>query len=345
MNTAVKELRGAVAVWAVLFAFALGAGSLPSPNDSVPLVELKLGPDAIHSLREHPRRPVMAVVRINDVSYSGVRVHLKGSGSFQPIDRKPSFTIAFPRSNAFGGSKIYLNNSAEDATFVQEKLGSELFASIGIATPRISHARVQMNGRSKGLYVLKEGFDAVVYSKTSLAKPEFAPLLEAAKEPVMETRWEKLNALMDVDEFTSFAAMEVLICHWDGYSLAQNNFRVSRDSATQRFVFLPSGMDQIFGNPKFPIYPDMTGLLARALMDIPEGRARFASRLSELADKLDATKTTERAREILASLRSSVPPSQFTEMQENLEDLCPRILAREKYVRSQFRTIASAQGL
>jgi spore coat protein H len=342
MITTVKLPRAAIAFWATLFAFALGAGRAPSRSDSAPLVEITLAPTAINSLREHPRRDVSAVVRVGDVSYPGARIHLKGSGSFQPIDRKPSFTIKFPQNSPFAGSKIYLNNSVEDGTFVQEKLGTELFASIGITTPRVSHARVQVNGRSKGLYVLKEGFGGVVYDKSSFANPELAPLLEAAQEPNLDVRWQKLNTLLDMDEFASFAAMEVLICHWDGYALAQNNFRVVRDSATQRFVFLPSGMDQIFGNPKFPIYPDMTGTLARLLMEIPEGRARFASRLSELANKLDAQKTTERAREIVASLRSSVPAAEFTEMQENLDELCSRILAREKYVRSQFRAVASA---
>lgn len=44
-------------------------------------------------------------------------------------------------------------------------------------------------------------------------------LVDASNEPSPAKRWERLNEVLDMDRFLTFVAMEVLTCHWDGYSL------------------------------------------------------------------------------------------------------------------------------
>lgn len=126
-------------------------------------VRVELKPEAVESLRKDPRAWVFATVTDNTGVYPEVSVHLKGAtGSFQPVDERPSLTLDFCRSGSerkFRGlRRIHLNNSVEDPSLLNEKLASVLFLSAGVPCPRVAHARLKMNGRELGLYVLKEGF-------------------------------------------------------------------------------------------------------------------------------------------------------------------------------------------
>ncbi len=47
----------------------------------------------------------------------------------------------------------------QDDSYLHEGLCSELFTAAGLVAPRVTHARVLLNGRDLGLYVLKEGVD------------------------------------------------------------------------------------------------------------------------------------------------------------------------------------------
>src|SRR5207249_5635427 len=58
-----------------------------------------------------------------------------------------------------GIDKLALNNSVQDPSYLTEALCGELFLAAGVPTPRATHARVELNGRDLGFYVLKEGFD------------------------------------------------------------------------------------------------------------------------------------------------------------------------------------------
>jgi spore coat protein H len=351
---------GWIVLHALLFSAMISAGtvfpakSISCADDlfrdgSVSAIEITLSDHDLISLRKHPRRQVSAVVDIDGTVFGNAAVHLKGAGTFQTIEQKPSLTLRF--EGLAGLSKVHLNNSDEDRTFAQEQLGSELFAAAGIPSPRVGHARVKVNGEDKGLYVIKEGFTpeflarnfseehAIVYDKTSLGG--VAELADAGKESDLERRWQKLNQVLDIDQFVSFLAMEVSLCHWDGYGLANNNFRVFRNSITGRYIFLPAGMDQLFGNPAFPVSPDMTGTLARALFETSEGKERFAMRVAELSEKFDAVRIVQRAREIAFSLRSAAGLSEFAEVREAAEDLSDRIVARGTYLRQQVKAFTA----
>ena len=64
-------------------------------NGSVLEIRLELAAAEIESLKKENRTFVRATVREGGRSYSKVGIHLKGVGSFRPIDDKPSFTVKF----------------------------------------------------------------------------------------------------------------------------------------------------------------------------------------------------------------------------------------------------------
>jgi spore coat protein CotH len=94
---------------------------------------------------------------------ANVGVRLKGRGSFRAIDQKPSFAIKFDEyieGQAYRGfKKLLFNNSVQDASYVSELLATELFRDAGVPAARVTHARMRLNGRDLGLYVVVEAMN------------------------------------------------------------------------------------------------------------------------------------------------------------------------------------------
>src|SRR5207249_4044056 len=221
--------------------------------------------------------------------FRDVGVHLKGTVSYRPINDKPSFTLDFGKfvrgQGLRGLQQIHLNNAVQDSTCLKEQIAGELFRAAHVPVPRVAHALVTLNGRELGLYVIKEGFtqeflsrhferadgnlydtddghDVDQHMKRHLGQAstrdqiDLQHLAAAAMEPDLSRRWERLQQTLDMDRFFTFMAMELMICHWDGYCLGRNNFRIYHDPGTRKMVFLPSGMDQVFSKADLPGKPD-----------------------------------------------------------------------------------------
>jgi CotH kinase protein len=270
---------------------------------------------------ERPERiDVKATVREGDQVYKDVAIHLKGSFTFQPIDARPSLTLNFdkfaPGQRFHGLNKIHLNNTVQDPSCLNEAVARDFFNDIGVVTPRAGHASVILNGRPLGLYVLLEGankeflkrhfasakgnfYDAgsggeidseleIDSGDKESDRAELKALAEAASELDPAKRWARLNELLDVDQFLSFIAGEVLLVHWDGYATgAPNNYRVYHDVSRGKLVFIPHGLDQLLGSGAAArtLRPSFTGLVARGLVTTPEGRSRYMKRITNLAAK------------------------------------------------------------
>ena len=174
---------------AVASAWLLVAASLPAPaahphtetlpaatdlfaGDWVPRLEIKIEEDGLNVLRGNssnrynaPNRPdALATVHEGTNIYRQVAIHLKGSaGSFRELDNKPAFTLHFnehiPAQRFHGLEKISLNNSVQDATYMCEVLGRQIFNATSVPVPRAGHASVILNGEPLGLYVLLEGWN------------------------------------------------------------------------------------------------------------------------------------------------------------------------------------------
>jgi hypothetical protein len=232
--------------------------------------------------------------------------------------------------------------------------------------PRAAHALVSLNGRQLGLYVIKEGFteeflgrhferaDGNLYDAdyghdvdqhmrrhsgpdSTDGQSDLDCLAAAALEPDLSRRWGRLQKTLDMDRFLAFMAMELMTCHWDGYCLGQNNFRIYHDPRTDKLVFLPSGMDQVFSKADMPWKPDMSGLVARAVMEIPEGRQQYAARFKELFSNLFVSeRLTNRVNQLLADLRPRLEAGVFREMNRDASELCVRMAERELNLRKQL---------
>ena len=186
----------------------------------------------------------------------------------------------------------------------------ELFRAAGIPASATRPAVVTLNGRNVGLYLVQESFRSEFFSRhfsrgdghcyemdgaaadasartggvppAPMPGSRLAALGEAIAETDLEKRWQRLEGVLDLEEFVTFMVLEVLFCHHDGYSLARNNFRVYDDPGRDRLVFLPQGMDQLFGKADYPWNPVMGGAAARAVMEAPAGRRLYEQRCRAL---------------------------------------------------------------
>jgi hypothetical protein len=329
-------------------------------------VQIRLGSEEAARLNADGRTYVSAKVRLDGLSYAEARIHLKGHGSFRTLAEKPSLTVDFGPSAAnasFPGSrKIHLNNSVEDGSFLREWVGSKLFRAAGVPAPRVTHALVQLNGRRLGLYVVKEGFTHEFLARNfspavgrlyelPSGQPELhaiqseggrlQELAAAAQESDLNRRWERLHQSLDLNRFISYMAMEVVTCHWDGYSLARNNYRVYEDPGTGKETFLPTGMDQLFGNPGLTWEPHMAGLVARSIMDIPQGRAAYRTRLEQLLrDNFDPEQVRREIAQRRSTLCKVLSMGAAREVREEAERLTGQVAQRYAHLTAEL-TIGS----
>jgi len=135
----------------------------------------------------------------------------------------------------------------------------------------------------------------------STEQPDLKALAKAAQESDPAQRWKKLTPVLDLDRFVSFAAVEVLLWHRDGYSMDRNNYRIYHDPASDQMVFLPHGMDILFSKANGPIWPEWRGLIARAVLETPDGRQRYRERMGKLLSTVFVPGTLQTRIQELAS--------------------------------------------
>lgn len=350
----------------------LASTSLCVANDffasgRVPHIRIEIAKTNIDSLRRDARKYVPATFRDGETVYTNVAIRLKGAaGSFRQVDDRPALTLNFDKytkgQNFHGLEKMHLNNSVQDPSYLTELLCGELFMAAGVPAARTTHARVELNGRDLGLYVLKEGFDKTFlkqHFKTTRGNlydggflreiteeleidsgetkdyADLQALARAAKESDPSVRLAGLEKVLDVDRFLTFIALEVITWHWDGYAMKRNNYRVYNDldSGSGKVVFFPHGMDQMFWDPNGPIFPNFDGLVARALISTQEGRRRYRDKIGTLLTNVyDIAKITNRIHEVQGRIRPFVGRSHS----HAVADLRNRIIARAASIQQQL---------
>jgi spore coat protein H len=351
-------------------------------NGVIPRLKIEIAPTELERLRHQPREYVRCTVIENSKTrYEQVGIHLKGAaGSFRAVDDRPALTVnfdEFKKEQVFHGlDKIHLNNSVQDPTYLNELLASELFQAAGVPAARTTHARVWLNGRDLGLYVLKEGFNKRFvrrhYADASGnlfdggfvqdldGQPrrqsgdgpkdgsDIRALIEACQEPDMVKRWPRVEQMVDIDRFLTFTAMELLMCHWDGYNRNRNNYRFYIEPKSRKIHFFPHGTDQLFGDPNFGVFDAFSSIVGNAVLSNPEWRLRYRRRLLALmkhfvpADRLlqrvDAHQ--KRLTPIVAEL-GGYPAQEFDYHVRQLKD---RLTARARSLTEQTRSIVADRG-
>jgi hypothetical protein len=221
-----------------------------------------------------------------------------------------------------GLSQLTLNNNHQDTSQINACLAYELFRAAGSPAPRCNFARVSVNGEHLGIYshvedigkpMLRRWFDddaGNLYEgvlsdfrpgwtdtfelKTNEAEADRSDLarvvtaLEASDEEVVAA----LDAVVDLDAFYTFWAIESLVNHWDGYNGNLNNFHVYHDPTSDKMRFIPWGVDAAFGiaNPFPPLNrpPSVHAVssIARRLYGVPSAQALYRARLGELLNQV-----------------------------------------------------------
>ena len=374
-----RKLIPAVALTLLAFARA-AAKDDPSVQffaEQVPRMEIRLDAKAANSLRNDPRTYVLGTVIEGGVQYTNVSIHLKGAaGSMRHFDDRPGLTLNFNRAakgqKFHGLEKLHLNNSVQDGSLMTEMICADLYRAAGVPTARATHAVVQINNRKLGLYVLKEGYDEEFLKrnfkrtdgnlydggflndidqplkldegKTPVNHEDLKALFNAAYERDLPKRQQRLDALLDMDRFLSFVALNMLTCDWDGYVAKPNNYRLYFNPESGKAVFIPHGMDQMFWWTDYPILPNGGGgLVSRQLLEVPAFRARYYERLEELTkDVLTAERLTNSVNRIVGRLRKNLAadlPQLVDQIALQSGGMQSRLMARVREVQEQLGSL------
>jgi hypothetical protein len=353
----------------------LFTGPVPKLRIDIPDEGMKVLRDYKQVWRQsRPERiDVRATVREGERVYTNVAVHLKGSYTFQPIDSKPSLTLhfdRFARGQRFHGlTKVHLNNSIQDPSGLSEQFARELFVEVGVPAPRATPALVNLNGRELGVCVLVEGankefvkrhfasakgnlYDGGSGGDVTKAleadsgdhpedRSDLTNLVQAAREPEMARRLSRLEAVLDVERFITQAAVEDIIIHWDGYAIGGNNYRVFHDVSRDKMVFMPHGMDQLFGvssSLTLSLTPPFKGMVAKALFAVPQARRRYLQRMENLAtNELRPEALQVRLNRLAARLRPALASELRADFDDAVEGLQGRVALRLRIVAQQLR--------
>lgn len=351
----------------------------------IPELRIVVGEAEMATLKEGPRtfvigspRPYVqaSILENGQTTYANVAIKLKGSaGSFRPVDDRPALTInvaKFDKQQTFHGmSKFHLNNSVQDDTYLHEWLCEDLFRAANLPATRVSHARVWLNDRDLGLYVLKSAFDKDFLKRhfkdakgnlyeggfvqdidVELEKEEgkgpddrsdLTALLNACREPDIDLRWQKVDSLLNVDHFISFMAMEMMVDHWDGYTLKHNNYRLYFDSNTQKAHFIPHGMDQVFNNANASVIDLPSSIVGSSVMLNGDWRERYRKRLAELLTLFSPTDNILRrvdvAHQRLQAVLNKMNPQSARDHDDRVRRLKERLVARvENLIKQQSQS-------
>ncbi|MEN9304202.1 MAG: hypothetical protein RL264_2631 [Bacteroidota bacterium] len=181
--------------------------------------------------------------------------------------------------------KLNLNGEHNDVSILRTRLSNQLLKFAGIPCSRTSYVKLFINNEYKGLYINVEHIDEqfikaripgqpvgdlykctypanMMFNGTSIGN--YVGPYEA-KTPPAESYSSLINFLdilnnsttenfpcaiqevFDVDLYLRTLAMEILIGHWDGYCVNQNNYYLYKRPNDGKFMFIQYDMDNTFG--------------------------------------------------------------------------------------------------
>ncbi|MGH7555173.1 MAG: CotH kinase family protein, partial [Longimicrobiales bacterium] len=284
-----------------------------------------LGPGCFDGPPVSPYTEFPANATIDGETFANVSIRKKGFyGSADQF--KPSLKI--DSNDLVGGQLIAglehltFNNARQDPSLVKQCLGYALFEAAGLPASRCNFANVTVNGLNLGVYVHVEEIEEQPYlgryfanttgniyegtlsdfrttfvntferknNEENPSQADLAAIVAAAIVPDGQPM-PALGALVNMDAFHTYWAMEGLIGHWDGYQSNRNNFWIYFDPNNGgRANFLPWGIDALFAGGN-PLAGNLSGnapvvfpraMLTRKLYLEPTSRAIFLGRVQTL---------------------------------------------------------------
>jgi hypothetical protein len=334
--------------------------------------EFQISDAALNQLRRSPRSYVTGTVREGDHVLTNVAIRIKGMGSFRNVDSKPSLAVKFDEfatnQHYRGLSKLMFNNSVQDPTYLAEMIATQMFRDAGVPAARVTHARVQLNGRDFGLYVVIEAMNKQFLKQhftdasgnlyeaylgdidSRMEQDSGVPgnqsdvhkLYAACRVQDPTERWTQLNKVLDVDRFVSFVAMEMFTSHWDGYAIHTNNYRIYHDPKTDKFTFITHGIDWAFKRPNVSAMPPpLKSIVGRAVFSTPEGEKLYNERVRTLFTSVFKVPViTNRIEQALAKIRSGkFPPNYLASLERGATVFRERVRQRGLSVSNELAGI------
>jgi hypothetical protein len=165
-------------------------------------------------------------------------------------------------------------------------------------------------------------------------------LVGALKEGDAAKQFDRLSAVVDVDAYFRYLALETVMCHWDGYSFNRNNYRIYENPETGRFHFILHGMDQMFGDANWPVEREPGGQVGAILWRRPAIRERYRVQLADVYEKVLKpidwpARIEEHGQRLLAALEA-VKPDRAKEYAPRIGEERNRVAERLKSVRRQM---------
>jgi len=270
---------------------------------------------------EKPYTYFPADVTVDGVTVTNVGVRKKGGFGSLSTARpglKVKATEFTSGQRIFGLKRLTLNNNHQDDTRISQCLGYDLFRQAGVAAPRCNFAHVTVNGEDLGVYsnveTIKKAFlrrhfdddEGRLYEsggeflpgrtdgfqpKTNKEAPDCSdlPPVATAIQASDADFPSALGAVVDIDAFTTYWAMEVITDHWDGLANNQNNHFFYHDPTSDKFHFIPWGIDALFTGRARTTRPDSVfacGSLPWRMYDVPETRTLYLAKLRQLLDSV-----------------------------------------------------------
>ncbi len=312
---------------------------------------------------EDPRQDdyVTGTLKYGAETVANIGVRIKGEGSFQKLNGKPAFKLKFDEfvnNRSFRGlRRMTLNNAYEDPSFVAERLAYDLFRAAGLPAPRCNNAIVYVNGTFYGVYVNVESEDKAFLrrwfasddgnlyeeggedfvpdaenvfnletNETANDRSDLRALIsefQGATDPA--TFLDQLTHL-NTAQFLKFTAAEAAVNQWDmyGYTLYYvNNLRIYDDPSTNKFVFLPWGMDMSmkpFRDTRKPYIrlftlarqydrsngPVTAGLMFQRCLKSPTCKAEYEKAVQEIIRVYESLGMEARANTYYAQIKARV---------------------------------------
>ena len=284
---------------------------------------------------------------------------------------RPSLKLELDRfvdGQALGDTeRVTLNNNLTDSSRMHTCLFFSVFADAGYPAPRCNLANVVVNGVGRGAYshvedpkraFLRRAFgddsgdfyESTVAdfhraqlegglgrwdAKTSDTDPSGAPLLAVADALTApdDALEDALGAVLDVDRFLTFWALEILLSHQDGYAANTNNTLVYFDPALGgRAVLVPWGPDDSMAGEGARGF--VNGEIARRLSRHPELSQRLVPELQRLLDEVwDEDVLVERIEGLGALIRTA---EQDEGLQVHEEELVGWVRGRRAVIQARI---------
>lgn len=317
---------------------------------------------AFSGSQENPFTYFRGDLVIDGVTIGSVGVRKKGFlGSLD--DRFPSLKIKFDEfvdqtpTREFDG--LTLNNNKQDTSLVSQYLAYELYNAAGVRAPRCNFARVTVNGQYLGVYTnveaygkpflqrrfgnrsgnLYEGTLADFYphaierleAKTNRKNHDRSQALQLANLLADDgpLALDKVEQLVDLDNFLRFWSMESLIGYWDGYTNNQNNFFVYQNPADDKFYFMPWGTDSAFTPP-----PNLLGVRIAGPVSV-QAQSMLTNRLYH--EEQIALRYRETMRSLLANVWKEADLIQIVDRIEGL--IQPHLHTRQAGAPKVMKTV------